>query len=109
MDDLKDVNDLDKIISAGDAWLRKYGVISPMMHNNLVLNLRTQFPKIKHLEYFMAPDPNQREIKLVVYVSLWTLIFNNANNLIDNIISVVEAYLYNFKVNVEIKRYKGES
>ena len=106
MDDDKDLKEFHQVISAGDAWLRQYGVVSPMMHNNIVLNLRAKFSKIKQLEYFLSTDPNQRALKVVIYISFWTKIFSNTNKLVEDIIATLEEYLHNYANTVEIRRFK---
>ena len=102
-----EIKELHQVISAGEYWLRKHGMVSPLMHNNIVLNLRTKFSKIKQLEYFLPIDPNQRELKLVIYISLWTKIFSNVNKLIADVIATLEDYLSNYEITVEVKRFKG--
>lgn len=105
-DDKKSAEDLAQAIAAGDAWLLKYGVVSPMSHNNIVLNLYMNFPKVKFVEYFMSQNPEERWIKVVMYYSFWTLLFTNKDTLIDTIVDVLHQYLHEYDVTVELKRHK---
>lgn len=112
MSDQKTMSDLEKVFAAGDAWLLKYGIVSPIAHNNIVANLYVNFPQIKYLEYFM-PDPamypDRREIEIVVYLGLWRMVFSNKDKLIDGIMDLIKEYLHDYKVTVSVKRYKRPS
>jgi len=109
MSDEKSVQDLEKVFAAGDAWLMKYGIVSKIAHNNIVANIYVNFPKIKYLEYFM-PDPNlfpnKREIHVVLYLGFWRGLLTNKEKLIDKVMDLVKEYLHDYKITVEVKRYK---
>ena len=92
------------LVSSGDAWLREYGIITPMMHNNIVLNLRMHFPKAKDVDYFMNPD--EKTIHVRLFLTPWGAFTSNTTKMIDSAINLVSQYLTDYKVTAEIKRFK---
>lgn len=107
MSDQHEKIEIEKVFAAGDAWLMKYGVVSPIMHNNIVLVLYSQFPKIKFIEYFITPQEEEdRAIKVVLYLNTWRCLFTNTRKLIENVESVLEEYLYDYEITVQIRRHK---
>lgn len=104
MSDKKDLDDLESVFKAGDAWLMKYGAVTPMMHNNIILNLYMNFPKVKYVEYVMNQE--ERSIKVIMHFSFLSLLFRNKENLIDSIIDLLKDYLHDYNITVELKRYK---
>lgn len=108
MNEKKELDDLTKIFAAGDAWLRKYGMVdNPIVHNNIVLNLYMNFPKVKYVEYFM--NPKERSIEVVMHYGFWYLLFHNKDELIDQVIDLLKEYLHNFDITVKLKRFKKGS
>lgn len=103
-----DSEDLEKALIQGDSWLLKYGVVSSVTHNNIVLNLRVQFPAIKNLEYYL--DTEHRKIDLIVYLGFWRLLgmtlFGRRNAFMDSIIELLQDYLYDYNIKVKVRRYK---
>lgn len=106
MNDKKDAEDLAKIITAGDAWLLKYGIVSPVTHNNIVANLYVNFPKVKFVEYFMPQVAEERWIRVVMHFPSWYLVFKNKDKIIDQVVDLLTEYLHEYDVTVELKRYK---
>lgn len=104
----KEVEDITNLFTSGDAWLRKYGAVdNPVAHNNMVVNLRMNFPKAKLVEYYMPKNTEDRRIKVVLHFGFWTLLFSKTNRIIDDVIDLVKEYLYDYEVVVELKRWKG--
>ena len=106
MSERKDITDLEQIFAAGDAWLTKYGVVSPIMHNNIILNLYMHFPKVKYVEYFLYPNAT-RKIHVVMHYRFIDLLFRNKEKIIDEVIELLKEYLYDYEITVELKRFKG--
>lgn len=106
MDNQKTVEDLDQLFAAGDAWLRKFGIVSPIAHNAVVLNLYAAFPKVKYLEYFLPEDGSRRKVWVILYVPLLKLLFVNRNKMVDDVIEFLKEYLHDYDIQVELKRYK---
>ena len=107
---MDDVKDIKKLFAAGDAWLMKYGIVSPIMHNNIVLNLYAQFPEIKYLEYFLPQDEDdKRELHLVIHLTTLRCLFTNTNKLKERIEDVLMEYLHDYEISIYIKRYKKEA
>lgn len=104
----KDVDDLTSLFTNGDAWLRKFGVVdNPVAHNNMILNLRMNFPKAMGVEYYLPKNPEDRRIRVVLYFSFWRLLFCKKDQLIDAVIDLVKEYLHDYDVSVELRRWKG--
>ena len=105
----RDIEELTNLFTSGDAWLRKYGVVdNPVAHNNMVLNLRMNFPHSKNVEYFMSKNPEHRRIKVILYFSFWRLLFSNRNRIANDAIDLVKEYLFDYDVSVEIRRWKAK-
>lgn len=100
------VSELEQVISAGTAWLTKYGVVGPIMHNNIILNLYVAFPKARYIEYFLSKDTENKKVLVVLHVPMWSLLFTNKSRLIDNVIDFLREYLDNYEITVELKRYR---
>lgn len=105
-DDKKTVEHLDQLFAAGDAWLRKFGLVTAIAHNSIVANLYVNFPKIRYLEYFLPRDSTTRKVWVVLYVPLHRLIFTSRDNLIDEVIQFLREYLDGYDIQVQLKRYK---
>ena len=83
----KDKANLDKILAAGDAWLRKYGIMGDVQHNSIVLNLYAAFdPVVKDLEYYMDPEGEQQRIDLTVYIDIYELVLRGKGKYLKSII-----------------------
>lgn len=106
MDDHKNIDDLEQVFAAGDSWLRKYGIVTPIAHNSIVLNLYGAFPKVRYLEYFLPEDSSRRKVWVILYVPFWKLLFTNREKMIDSVIDFLREYLFDYEINVELKRYK---
>ena len=106
MNEYQDLDELAGIFAAGDAWLLKYGVVGPHVHNNIVLNLRTQFPKIQNIEYYL--DSENRIIDLTIYVNKWFLIFGRKKKLLRNVFEVLMDYLHGYEIKLKLRRYKPD-
>ena len=108
MNDKKDIKLLEEIFSAGDSWLLRYGVISPVAHNNIVANLYVHFPQAKYVEYFMNVE--ERAIEVIMHFDRWYLfksfLFRKEEKLIDDVFSLLREYLHDYKITVRVKRYK---
>ena len=105
-DDKKVVENLEQVFAAGDAWLRRYGIVSPIAHNSIVLNLYSAFPKARYIDYFLPRDMTQRKVWVRLHVPFWKLLFCNRDRLIDNVIDFLREYLHEYDIQVELKRYK---
>ncbi|GAF91668.1 unnamed protein product, partial [marine sediment metagenome] len=106
----QDIEALDGILSAGDAWLRKFGVVSSaVIHNNIVLNLYSHFPQVRLVEYFMPEDPADRKIDIILYLGFWKLFFTNKDQLLDDVFGLIKEYLDNYQVQITLKRYKPQT
>lgn len=106
MDDKKAVEGLQELIAAGDAWLRKYGVVSSVAHNSIVLNLYVAFPRVRYVEYFLPEDTSRRKVWVILYVPLWRLLLTKRDKLVDDVIMFLREYLDGYDIQVELKRYK---
>lgn len=113
MNDKKNMEELQKLLQEGDAWLRKFGIVDPSMnkvfHNNIVINLYVNFPKVRYVEYFMSDKAEDRWIKIVLYLPTFTLMFTNKDKLIDEVVDLIREYLYDYDVTVELKRFRKET
>ena len=105
-DSKKNVEELNQVISAGMSWLQKYGIISSVSHNNIVLNIYSAFPKVRYLEYFLPEDTSRRKVWIVLYVPLWKLIFINRERMVDDVVDFLREYLDNYDIHVQLRRYK---
>ncbi len=107
MNDDKTKSELERIFAAGESWLRQYGVVqnNAIVHNNIVLNLYTNFPKAKYVEYFIPTDETKREMTVVLYFSAWHLLFKNRDKIIDDVIDLINQYLHDYTVRVELRRF----
>jgi hypothetical protein len=106
MNDNKLKNELEQLFAAGDAWLRKYGVVSNVAHNNIVVMLYMNFPKVRYVEYFITQNPEDRRIQVILHFGFWNLIFKNKEAVIDSAITLLKEYLHDYDITVELKRYK---
>jgi len=106
MDEKKTVQSLDQLFAAGDAWLRKYGMVTGIAHNAIVMNLYVAFPKVKYLEYFLPESTENRKVWVILYVPLWRLLFMNRDKMVEDVIFFLREYLDSYDIRVELKRYK---
>jgi len=102
----KALSELESLFIAGDAWLMKYGIVSPIAHNNIVTNLYMNFPQVKYLEYFL--DTENRKVEVVLYIKFWRLLFTRKDRLISDAINLLKEYLYNYTITVRLKRYTNQ-
>lgn len=105
-DDKKTVESLEQVFAAGDAWLRKYGMVTSIAHNAIVANLYVNFSKVRYLEYFLPEDTTRRKVWVVLYVPFWKMLFTNRDRMIDDVIAFLRDYLNDYDIKVELKRYK---
>lgn len=106
-DSKKSVSSLENLFAAGDAWLRRHGMLdNPIAHNSIVLNLYMNFPKVKYVEYFLGTDPDDKQIRVVMHFPFWTLLFMKKEKTIDDVIDTLRDYLQDFNIIVELRRYK---
>ena len=105
MDDKKTLTELEQLFAAGDAWLRKYGIVSPVQHNAIVLNLYMAFPKCRYVEYFMTRPP-ERKIHVILHFPFFRLLFSNRDKIVDDAIGFLKEYLHEYTITVELKRYR---
>lgn len=107
----KDIENLEQIISMGDDWLRRYGIVSPFAHNSIVLNLRMKYDFVKNLEYDL--DPEERKLNLTLYLSrgrlFWMTLTRKRDALIDDVIIFLNDYLHQYDITVQLLPYKKES
>lgn len=109
MTDEKDaVEELGQLFSAGDAWLRKHGMVTSIQHNSIVSNLYVNFPKVRYLEYFLPEDGTNRKVWVRLYVPFWKLLFLNRERMVDDVIGFLREYLVDYDIKVELKRYKKD-
>lgn len=107
MDEKKTLESLDQLFAAGEAWLRKYGVVTNIAHNAIVTNLYVNFPKVRYLEYFLPQDVSRnRKVWVILYVPFWKLLLTNRERMIDDVIMFLREYLDGYDIQVELKRYK---
>ncbi len=104
---LTDKESLDSLLIQGDAWMRAEGIITPITHNNIILNLYVNFPKVKYVEYFMKPD--EKAIEVVLHLRTITALFTNKDALMTAAIGVIKEYLQDYDVTVKLKRFKGQA
>lgn len=105
-DEKKTVDNLEQVFAAGDAWLRRYGMVTGVQHNSVVLNLYMAFPKVRYVEYFLPKDQTKRKVLVQLYFPFWKLVFMNKDKMIDDVIFFLREYLNDYEVRVELKRYK---
>jgi len=103
MNERQDFTDLEQIFAAGDAWLLKYGVVTPLTHNNIILNIRVQFPKVKNVEYFLNQE--ERKIDMTLFVGKWFLLLGRKKKLIRQVLSIINEYLYGYDIQIKLRRY----
>lgn len=103
MNERQDFTDLEQIFAAGDAWLLKYGVVTPLTHNNIILNIRVQFPKVKNVEYFLNQE--ERKIDMTLFVGKWFLLLGRKKKLIRQVLSIINEYLYGYEIQIKLRRY----
>lgn len=106
MDEKKTVESLDQLFAAGDAWLRKYGMVTSIAHNAIVANLYVNFPKAKYVDYFLPKDSAHRKVWVRLHVPFWKLVFTNKDKMIDQVIDFLREYLTDYDIQVELKRYR---
>lgn len=107
IDEKKDLESLEQLFAAGDAWLRKYGIVSKIAHNSIVTNLYVAFPKVRYLEYFLPEDSSkERKVWVRLYVPFWKLLLVNREKMVDEVIFFLREYLSDYDIKVELKRYK---
>lgn len=106
MDEKKDVENLAQLFAAGDAWLRKFGLVASVAHNAIVANLYVNFPKVRYLEYFLPEEAGRRKVWVVLYIPFWKLLFTNRDRMIDEVITLLREYLSDYDIRVELKRYR---
>ena len=68
---MSDDNELEKIIAAGDSWLRELGVLTNMHHNNIIANM-IAIPAVEFAEYFL--DKDNKVIAITVYINVETFL-----------------------------------
>ena len=84
--DDKDLKNVEKVLAAGDAWLRKYGVVSDYAHNNIILNIRAAFhPIVQDLEYLIDPNNEKKVIDLTLYVDVKELLLNGKGKYLNTL------------------------
>jgi hypothetical protein len=98
--------ELEAVIAAGDAWLRKYGVVTSFAHNAIVANLYVAFPKVRYVEYFLPRNPDARRVLVVLYFPTLTLLFSNRDKLVTRVTEFLREYLSGYEITVELRRYK---
>jgi hypothetical protein len=105
----KDLDNLEEIISMGDDWLRRFGIVAPFAHNTIILNLRVKYAKVKDLEYLI--DTEGRKLELTMYFPrsylFWLTLFNKKDDLMEDVISDMNEYLFQYEITVKLLPYKG--
>lgn len=86
----KDQKQLEQIFSEGDAWLRKYGAISPIAHNNIVSNIYMNFPQVRYLEYDVKSEED-RILDVTVFVGLEYLVSPKHGHLLQKASELIPA------------------
>jgi hypothetical protein len=114
MDNKKPSKELEEILSVGEAWLRQNGIITPIVHNSIVINLYVMFKDVKYLEYYM--DIYSKKIDLTIYTSFWVVFKNllktvfrsNKPLLSDEVTMALLEYLPDYNIKVKMRVYKPE-
>lgn len=99
-----EIDNLQAVLVEGERWLLSHGVVTPVTHNNIVLNLYMNFPHVKLVEYFM--DTPNKTIKVFLYMNTWRALITNKENMTGDVLEVLSQYLTDFRIEVNFKRYK---
>jgi hypothetical protein len=95
--------DLEQIIAAGDRWLLDKGIITPLAHNNIVLNLYAS-TKVPFLEYFINIE--RKTLEVILYQKRWKLLFFGSKRIIQTAQQLLQEYLIDYEIKVKSKIYK---
>lgn len=104
MDHEKAKQQIQEILADGDQWLLKHGVVTPVTHNTILINLYVNFPKVEYIDYYIHPD--NREIEVNLYIPFFKLMFTRRQQMVDKVFELLVEYLKDFTVSVNLKRYK---
>jgi hypothetical protein len=99
-------SELEAVFAAGDAWLRKYGMVTSIAHNAIVTNLYVAFSKVRYVEYFLPRNPEVRKVLVVLHFPTLTLLFSSREKLVNRVVDFLKEYLHNYEITVELRRYK---
>jgi len=66
-------------MNENESWLGRYGVVTPKTHDDLLLNIYSNFPCVKYVEYFLPKDTEILEIHIIVHLDILTWLTNSDN------------------------------
>lgn len=99
--------DKTSFVSSADKWLRENGIITPVLHNNIIINLYVNFPKAKYIEYFM--DPEAKQIEIYFHLSKVRFILTNEVKLERQARKLITEYLPDFTVSARKRKFDGST
>lgn len=106
----KNIEMLQKVIEEGDRWLLDNGVVTDLTHNAIVTGIYSNYPVVRYVDYYM--DKERHIIDLNIYVGFWKLLWltltRRRDSLLDEVFFALSDYLKEFKVRVNLRRYKGQ-
>lgn len=92
-------------VTYADKWLRDNGVITPVLHNNLIINLYVNFPKAKYIEYYM--DPDALEIEIYFHLTKLPYLFTKEAKLERQARELISQYLPDYHVTARKRKFSG--
>lgn len=88
---------VDKNLFLGlDGWLRDNNVITPQMHNSIVLNLYMNNPKCRYVEYYF--DQEAKEIEVYLHYNIFNFLILSKKNLQESVKDLIRQYLPEYEV-----------
>lgn len=90
-------------VSAADRWLRQNGIITPVLHNNIIIMLYVHFPKAKFIEYYM--DPEDKEIEIHFHLPKYTHLITRESSLERKAKKLLTQYIPDFRVRAKKRRF----
>ena len=109
IEDIKDKAKLSptQLMQFGDQWLRENGIITDVTHNNIILNLYTNFPHAKFVEYYM--DMDEKAIEIHLHFGFWNWLRKSRAALEEDCQELIRQYLKDYTVTLEKKIYGRRS
>jgi hypothetical protein len=92
-----------KIFAAGDRWLMERGIITPIAHNNIVLNLYAA-TGVPYLEYFINPE--RKTLEVILYQKRWKLLFFGGKKIYNQAYQLLNEYLLDYTIRVHVDIFK---
>ncbi len=75
----KDIAELKKLMNENESWLGRYGVVTPKTHDDLLLNIYSNFPCVKYVEYYLPKDVDLLEVHIILHLDIPLWLTNSSN------------------------------